>query len=168
MAPGEGRKGAQKLLERLGRAALIALLSVLLFSFMAYAAESPVNPEFSSYPTSLWWGYVTLTTVGYGDIVPITLYGRIAGVLLMTLGIGLLGVLAGSLAAFFKISPGKKSKKKASSADTEEKTKNERKKEELAALRDEVSELRSEIRRLSDVISATTDSSAGPTSRPDS
>jgi voltage-gated potassium channel len=48
-------------------------------------------------------GIVTLTTVGYGDIVPKTPTGRWAGVTIMLTGIAVLGVLAGSLASFFRI-----------------------------------------------------------------
>jgi voltage-gated potassium channel len=52
---------------------------------------------------ALWWGYVTITTVGYGDRYPVTSWGRIVGVLLMTIGVGLFGVITGYLAnAFLK------------------------------------------------------------------
>jgi voltage-gated potassium channel len=53
----------------------------------------------------LWWGFVTLTTVGYGDIVPETAPGRWAGVAIMITGVGVLGLLAGSLASFFRPAP---------------------------------------------------------------
>jgi voltage-gated potassium channel len=48
-------------------------------------------------------GIVTLTTVGYGDIVPKTTVGRLAGVMIMVSGISVVGILAGSLASFFRL-----------------------------------------------------------------
>jgi voltage-gated potassium channel len=56
---------------------------------------------FNSFGTSVWWAIVTLTTVGYGDVYPITTAGRITGVVLMFSGVALIGVLAGTLATFF-------------------------------------------------------------------
>ncbi len=49
-------------------------------SLVAYYAEHPANPEFATVGDALWWGIVTLTTVGYGDIVPKTPTGRFAAV----------------------------------------------------------------------------------------
>ena len=78
---------------------------MLLFcSWMAYVAEHPANPEFATFGDSLWWGIVTLTTVGYGDIVPETEKGRLAGVFLMLTGVATLGVLSGTLASAFRSS----------------------------------------------------------------
>jgi len=50
---------------------------------------------------ALWWSVVTVTTVGYGDISPVTVGGRIVGVLLMFLGIGFIGILTATLASLF-------------------------------------------------------------------
>ena len=98
-------KGSRRLFERLGRVAGIAAGVTFFGSLVAYYAEHPTNPEFATFGDSLWWGIVTLTTVGYGDIVPKTATGRWAAVCIMVTGIAVLGVLAGSLASFFRLAP---------------------------------------------------------------
>ena len=65
-------KGARRLFERLGRVAIVAGGVVVIGSLVTYYAEHPTNPEFATVGDALWWGIVTLTTVGYGDIVPKT------------------------------------------------------------------------------------------------
>jgi voltage-gated potassium channel len=96
-------RGARRLFATLGRVAAIAGGVVVLGSLVAYHAEHPTNPEFATIGDALWWGIVTLTTVGYGDIVPETTPGRWAAVLIMMTGVAVLGLLAGSLASFFRI-----------------------------------------------------------------
>jgi voltage-gated potassium channel len=49
----------------------------------------------------LWWAIVTVTTVGYGDIAPTTIWGRIVGVALMITGLGVISTLAAAVAAYF-------------------------------------------------------------------
>lgn len=69
-----------------------ALTSVLLIvaSSIMYVAENQAQPDkFSSIPASMWWAVATLTTVGYGDVYPVTVLGRVAGGFLALLGIGL-------------------------------------------------------------------------------
>jgi voltage-gated potassium channel len=92
-------------MERLGRVGLVALGVLVISSAVAYHAEHATNPEFATYGDSLWWGIVTLTTVGYGDIVPKTSLGRWAAVVIMLTGVAVIGVLAGSLASFFRLEP---------------------------------------------------------------
>ena len=99
-------KGARRLFERLGRVAGVAGGVVVLGSLVAYHAEHPTNPGFATIGDALWWGIVTLTTVGYGDIVPKTTTGRWAAVVIMLTGIAVLGLLAGSLASFFRLDNG--------------------------------------------------------------
>ena len=101
--------GARRLFARLGRVALVAVIVVVLGSLIAYNAEHPTNPGFATFGDALWWGIVTLTTVGYGDIVPKTTAGRGAGVMIMVTGIAILGLLAGSLASFFRLDKGTES-----------------------------------------------------------
>ena len=72
-------KGSRRLFDRLGQVALVGGGVVVIGSLVAYHAEHPVNPEFATVGDAFWWGIVTLTTVGYGDIVPETTTGRFAG-----------------------------------------------------------------------------------------
>ena len=57
--------------------------------------------EEKSFSDSVWWSLVTVTTVGYGDIVPSSLFGKWLAVLLMLVGIGTIGMLTSSLTNFF-------------------------------------------------------------------
>ena len=81
--------------------AVIFILSIMIVMSAAgvYVVESKAQPEaFSSIPASMWWAVVTLTTVGYGDVTPITPWGRILGALITVLGVGLAALPAGILA----------------------------------------------------------------------
>ena len=98
-------KRARQLFDRIGRVAVVAVSVMTAGAVVAYYAEHPVNPEFATFGDSLWWAIVTLTTVGYGDIVPETTTGRIAAIMIMLTGVAVLGLLAGTLASFFRLQP---------------------------------------------------------------
>ena len=97
--------GLRRFAARLWKVAIIAAVVVVLASLGAYQAEHKTNPEFATVGDVLWWGIVTLTTVGYGDIVPTTTAGRLCGIAILFTGIAVLGVLAGSLASLFNLEP---------------------------------------------------------------
>ena len=65
-----------------------------------YYFETPDQPEaFKSVFHSLWWAVTTLTTVGYGDMYPITVGGKLFTTLIVFIGMGMVAVLTGSLAS---------------------------------------------------------------------
>ena len=80
----------------------VLLVMLLLSSALMYHLEHSAQPEvFSSIPASMWWGIVTLTTIGYGDMAPITMEGRMLGSLVAILGIGMFALPAGLLGGAF-------------------------------------------------------------------
>lgn len=81
---------------------ILLLFVLIIISFSMYYVERDVQPEkFSSIPATMWWSVVTLTTVGYGDIVPVTALGKsLAGIFTLA-GVGLLALPAGILSAGF-------------------------------------------------------------------
>ncbi|KAB1194625.1 ion transporter [Haloferax sp. MBLA0076] len=86
----------------LGTAFIGAGTLVLLSSTLMFFAENGAQPEaFSSIPDALWWGVVTLTTVGYGDVVPVTPLGRLLGAITTFGGIAFFALPSSILAAGF-------------------------------------------------------------------
>jgi len=86
----------------LGAALFVLMVLVVLASAGMYAAERGVQPEaFGNIPKAMWWATVTLTTVGYGDVVPITTAGRFFSGVIVILGIGIAALPAGIIAAGF-------------------------------------------------------------------
>lgn len=82
----------------------LALIAVLLFwaSTLIYYAERGAQPEvFSSIPAAMWWAVCTLTTVGYGDIYPVTVLGKVLASVISILGIGIFALPTGILGAEF-------------------------------------------------------------------
>ena len=84
-------------------AAFVVLLMLLVVSAGGiYVLENELQPEtFGSMPGSMWWAIVTLTTVGYGDVVPVTVMGKMFGGFIGLLGIGMIALPAAILASGF-------------------------------------------------------------------
>lgn len=98
------RKQKEDLVVALSMTSILLLVS----SSLMYYVEHDAQPEkFSSIPATLWWGVATLTTVGYGDIYPITPLGKFLGAVIATLGVGLFALPASILASGFIEEAGK-------------------------------------------------------------
>lgn len=82
---------------------LILLLCATVFAAAAmHAVEGSVQPmAFGTIPQSMWWAITTLTTVGYGDVVPVTALGRIVAGITMIVGLGLFALPVGIVATGF-------------------------------------------------------------------
>jgi len=80
---------------------VLAILLVVASSAM-YLAEHDIQPEgFGTIPRSMWWAIITMTTVGYGDVVPITGLGKTIGAFMGVIGVGMVALPAGILASGF-------------------------------------------------------------------
>jgi voltage-gated potassium channel len=83
-------------------AIFVIFVLLIISSSLLYYVEHGAQPDkFSSIPEAMWWGVVTLTTVGYGDIYPITPFGKFFASIISLLGIGLFAMPAGILSAGF-------------------------------------------------------------------
>lgn len=85
----------------LSLAFLLLVLLVLASTLMFYCEHEAQPDAFASIPATMWWGIVTLTTVGYGDMAPVTGVGRVLGGMIAILGIGMFALPAGLLGAAF-------------------------------------------------------------------
>ena len=82
-------------------AAFLILLTVMLLaaSGMYYFERESQPVDFGSIPAAMWWAFATLTTVGYGDVTPITVGGKIFGALITVVGIGMVALPTSILAS---------------------------------------------------------------------
>jgi voltage-gated potassium channel len=75
------------------------VLTVFIASLAVFDAENGIG-DIATFPDAVWWAFVTITTVGYGDFYPVTLTGRITAVGLMVGGLALIGVVTATLASW--------------------------------------------------------------------
>jgi len=90
-----------ELVEFLRRENLLRLMAVIVVLIGAGAVGLTYFEENRPFPDALWWAIVTVTTVGFGDISPTSLGGRLIGVVLMFFGIGVLGMFTATIAGVF-------------------------------------------------------------------
>ncbi|XP_041081324.1 potassium voltage-gated channel subfamily KQT member 2-like isoform X4 [Polyodon spathula] len=81
----------------------IGFLCLILASFLVYLAEKEDNKEFETYADALWWGLITLTTIGYGDKYPITWNGRLLASAFTLIGVSFFALPAGILGSGFAL-----------------------------------------------------------------
>ncbi len=88
--------------EQLVLSFIFIIFVLIIISFFMYLVEREAQPEkFGSIPDAMWWGMATLTTVGYGDVVPITPIGKFLGGIFAISGVAILALPAGILSSGF-------------------------------------------------------------------
>jgi voltage-gated potassium channel len=92
----------RKELPSIGAAIIIMSVLVIMSASVMYSVEHEAQPDvFDSIPSAIWWSVVTMTTVGYGDVTPITFLGKFISTFIMLLGVGIVALPAAMLAAKF-------------------------------------------------------------------
>jgi len=83
-------------------ALFVLFMLIIVAASLTYFAEHDAQPEaFSSIPAAMWWAIVTMTTVGYGDVIPITIMGKILAAVISIMSLGIVALPAGILASGF-------------------------------------------------------------------
>jgi len=91
-----------KELKSITAAMMVMVFLIIIAASLMHSVEGSIQPEtFGNIPNSLWWAVVTMTTVGYGDVVPVTTFGKVIATIIMLIGVGLVALPAGMLAARF-------------------------------------------------------------------
>lgn len=91
----------------------IVFVMLILASSLMYYVEHEAQPEvFRNIPETMWWGVATLTTVGYGDVYPITGLGKVLGAFIAILGVGIFALPAGIIASGFEAEISKRMREK--------------------------------------------------------
>jgi voltage-gated potassium channel len=95
-------KVIQSIKTELGLTLFASLVLVLMAGMMMYYAEHETQPEvFNNMSQAIWWAIATLTTIGYGDIYPVTAIGKVLASLVALIGIGLIAIPTGLISAAY-------------------------------------------------------------------
>jgi voltage-gated potassium channel len=119
------------------------VLSVGSILVLQFESTSP-NANITNGGDAIWWGIVTITTVGYGDFFPVTTLGRMTGLFVMFAGIGIIGALASILASVL-VAPSTAAEPESEAVPAMPKTGTVAIAEELAGLRTEIAALRASL-----------------------
>jgi voltage-gated potassium channel len=79
----------------------LTILAAWIFVFCAGVVMTAIEPGFKNIEEGIWWAWVTVTTVGYGDVVPVTTGGRLLAGLVMLVGLGIFSLITANFSAFF-------------------------------------------------------------------
>ncbi|MDI3324040.1 ion transporter [Pontibacterium granulatum] len=83
-------------------ALFVLFMLIIVAASLTYFAEHDAQPEaFSSIPAAMWWAIVTMTTVGYGDVIPVTIFGKMLAAVISIMSLGIVALPAGILASGF-------------------------------------------------------------------
>jgi len=81
---------------------VVTLVMVLIFaSFGLFHLESEINPDFRTIPDALWWAVVTVSTVGYGDVIPITTMGKVVAGIVVFMGLATTAIMTALVTKVF-------------------------------------------------------------------
>jgi voltage-gated potassium channel len=162
----KGNDFRKMLTERLAQSTLLftlILALILVFTialFVLKAEQGNPHANITTYSNAIWWAFVTITTVGYGDYYPVTNAGRFWALILMFAGLGIIGVLSSYLAStFISLQRRRKDKKDQGDKNGENHDENEEQagddedeasnlKAELAAMKEELTEIKGLLEKI--------------------
>ncbi len=154
----KGNDFRKMLTDQLAQSTLLftfATAFVLIFTiafFVLKAEQSNPHANITTYPNAVWWAFVTITTVGYGDYYPVTNIGRLLAIILMFAGLGIIGVLSSYLAStFVSLQRRRDTKKDEGNGNGENKNEHE---EHVGNDEDETSSLKAELAAMKEELTA--------------